>query len=106
MGSEYGIRSLSKDDSKFGRANNYWTGPIWININYLTLRGLFKYYQEEAKQEYHILKNRITSLVCQNWQRTSYFYENYNKHEDGKGSDAHPFTGWTATIALILSEKY
>jgi mannosyl-oligosaccharide glucosidase len=38
----YGIRSLSKSDPYFMKGDEYWTGPIWININYLVLSSLKK----------------------------------------------------------------
>jgi mannosyl-oligosaccharide glucosidase len=38
--SEYGICSLSKSDSYFGTGENYWRGPIWMNVNYLVLSSL------------------------------------------------------------------
>jgi mannosyl-oligosaccharide glucosidase len=38
--SEYGIRSLSKSDEFYGTGENYWRGPIWINMNYLILKNL------------------------------------------------------------------
>ena len=38
--SEYGLMSLSASDDDFGGGENYWKGPIWININYLALMGL------------------------------------------------------------------
>lgn len=40
--SPYGLRSLSASDPIFGTGENYWRGPIWININYLTLQSLYK----------------------------------------------------------------
>ena len=38
--SDYGIRSLSKSDEFYGTGENYWRGPIWMNINYLVLKNL------------------------------------------------------------------
>lgn len=39
--SPYGIRSLSKKDEFYGTGENYWRGPIWMNINYLVLKNLY-----------------------------------------------------------------
>ncbi len=41
---KYGLRSLSKSDDFFEKGNNYWTGPVWVHINYLVLRGLKLHY--------------------------------------------------------------
>lgn len=78
-------------------------------MNYLVLRGLKLHYaaiNEDAKKVYFDLRDNVRNLVCKNWKRTGYFFENYNKNNDGMGSDAFPFTGWTATIALINAEEY
>jgi len=55
---------------------------------------------------YSKLRNNVSTNVCSVWSKTGYFFENYNKHENGDGSDAFPFTGWTATVALINAENY
>lgn len=39
--SPYGLRSLSASDPKYRTGEIYWRGPIWININYLTLQSLY-----------------------------------------------------------------
>lgn len=39
--SEYGIRSLSKKDKLYGTEENYWRSPIWVPINYLTVKSLY-----------------------------------------------------------------
>jgi mannosyl-oligosaccharide glucosidase len=38
--SDYGIRSLSQTDEFYGTDENYWRGPIWINMNYLIAKNL------------------------------------------------------------------
>ena len=38
--SPYGLRSLSKNHPLFGEGENYWRGPIWIQMNYLALAAL------------------------------------------------------------------
>lgn len=35
--SEHGLRSLSKSDEFYHTAEDYWRGPIWVNINYLAV---------------------------------------------------------------------
>lgn len=37
---DYGIRSLSKRNEFYGTDENYWRGPVWINMNYLALKNL------------------------------------------------------------------
>lgn len=44
LNSTFGIRSLSRHDKYFGKDENYWRGPVWINVNFLTLRALSFYY--------------------------------------------------------------
>lgn len=107
--SGYGLRSLSKQDVMYAYNDFYWTGPVWININYLVLRGLKLYYShnEEAKKMYKKLRNDLINTVCvENWEKRGFFYENYNRAGNGLGEDGHPFSGWTSLIALIVSENY
>jgi mannosyl-oligosaccharide glucosidase len=39
--SDYGLRSLSAKNEFYGTDENYWRGPIWINMNYLALKNLY-----------------------------------------------------------------
>lgn len=39
--SDYGIRSLSASHPLFGQGENYWRGPIWIQMNYMVLHSLY-----------------------------------------------------------------
>jgi mannosyl-oligosaccharide glucosidase len=38
--SPYGLRSLSKSSEFYHTGEDYWRGPVWININYLALSRL------------------------------------------------------------------
>ncbi|KAF7295130.1 Mannosyl-oligosaccharide glucosidase [Mycena indigotica] len=110
--SPYGLRSLSASHPEFGQGENYWKGPIWIQMNYLALRSLFKVYakeegpyRERAQQIYHELRKNIINNVFEEYQRTGYVWEQYDS-TTGKGMRSHPFTGWTSLVTLILAETY
>lgn len=40
--SPYGLRSLSLSHPEFGKGENYWKGPIWIQMNFLALKSMYK----------------------------------------------------------------
>ncbi|KAL0141009.1 mannosyl-oligosaccharide glucosidase CWH41/GLS1 [Mucor lusitanicus] len=110
--SPYGLRSLSASDPIFGTGENYWRGPIWININYLTLQSLYKNYmhvpgpyQDRAQKIYTKLRDNLIRNVYKNYKQTGYVWEQYSESE-GKGLHSHPFTGWTSLILLIMAEEY
>ena len=105
--SEFGIRSLSKSDLLYHTGDDYWRGNVWINLNYLVLRGLFKYYikNDKAKEAYEKIRNNVINSVYNVWEKTHTFYEQYSD-VNGKGTYNHPFNGWTSTVINIISEKY
>ncbi|KAF8968399.1 glycoside hydrolase [Flammula alnicola] len=110
--SPYGIRSLSASHPEFGQGENYWKGPIWIQMNYLALRALHKTYaakegpyQAKAQQIYKELRKNVVDNVVKEYERTGYVWEQYDAIT-GEGKRSHPFTGWTSLTALILAEKY
>ncbi|EIE76170.1 hypothetical protein RO3G_00874 [Rhizopus delemar RA 99-880] len=109
--SPYGLRSLSASDPFFGQGENYWRGPIWLNINYLTLQSLYRNYmvpgpyQARAQTIYNQLRDNIIRNVYKDYQKTGYVWEQYSP-ETGEGMRSHPFTGWTSLVLLIMAEKY
>ena len=105
-----GLRSLSKSDEMYQKGENYWRGPIWMNLNYLLLSGLRLHYfggshEAESRQLYYLLRGNLIRNVVGQYQSTGYFWEQYHE-ESGLGTHSHPFTGWTALILNIMSESY
>jgi len=108
----FGLRSLSASDPLFGTGENYWRGPIWINMNYLVLRALHRYYSfgdgpyaTRAKNLYNNLRRNLISNLYKVWITQHDVFEQYNP-STGKGQGHHPFTGWTSVIVLIMAEIY
>ncbi|CAG8462998.1 7789_t:CDS:10 [Acaulospora morrowiae] len=110
--SPYGLRSLSKLDEYYNTGENYWVGPVWININYLALSSLYTNYaskpgpyQSKAKTIYKELRNNIINNVYNEFKKSGYVWEQYSSI-NGEGKRSHPFTGWTSLVVLIMAEKY
>jgi mannosyl-oligosaccharide glucosidase len=115
----YGLRSLSASDPLAGTKENYWRGPIWMNINYLTLRALKQNIvrdvpssnskaeenRQKAKKIYTDLRNALITNLKTNFARFRTIHEQYSPF-DGKGERAYPFTGWSSLIVLIMGELF
>ncbi|KAK3817760.1 MAG: glycoside hydrolase [Benniella sp.] len=107
MWSPFGLRSLSKSDEFFGTGENYWKGPIWINVNYLAVHALKTYYvdkgpyKNKAKQIYNELRDNLIKNIYSEYERTGFVWEQYND-ETGSGQRSHPFTGWTSMVVLMM----
>ncbi|OWB76626.1 hypothetical protein B5S32_g780 [[Candida] boidinii] len=106
----YGIRSLSKADSKFHTEEDYWRGHIWININYLILESLFRYGSEDAvdpevralaAKTYKELRVNIVNNIYNNYVKTGFVWEQYNEGT-GVGQRTRHFAGWTSLVVLIM----
>lgn len=110
--SPYGIRSLSPKDEFFGKGDNYWRGPIWVHMSYLSLRALRNKYattsgphQAKAQEIYQKLRDNVVQNTFSEYARTGYVFEQYNP-SDGHGQRGYPFTGWSSTVALMMAEIF
>lgn len=109
--SEFGIRSLSKSDEYFGTEENYWRGPVWVNINYMILDSL-QYYVEQpdlpkdvrnlAREIYSDLRQNIVKTVHKNWEETGFAWEQYDSLNGGAKGVKH-FNGWTSLVVSIMA---
>lgn len=108
--SGHGIRSLSKSDPYYRQGENYWRGPIWINMNYLLLSSLKRNYlsgpyEKDTRRVYDLLRSGLVNNMVHQYQISGFLWEQYHE-ETGKGSRSHPFTGWSALVLPIISELY
>ncbi|XP_042495383.1 mannosyl-oligosaccharide glucosidase GCS1-like [Macadamia integrifolia] len=113
---DYGLRSLAKTSSLYMKRNTehdppYWRGPIWMNMNYMILSALHHYssedgpYRARARTVYKELRENLIRNVVKNYFQTGFLWEQYDQKK-GKGKGAHPFTGWTSLIVLVMGESF
>lgn len=107
-----GVRSLSASDSAYGKGDNYWTGPVWMPFNFLTLAALrTKYarvdgpYRERSEKLFVRLRETVLSNAFKVYKETGFLWENYSP-EDGSGRSGRQFTGWSALVLLIYADMY
>jgi len=108
--SNYGVRSLSASDLLYKTGADYWRSPIWINMNYLVLRGLREYYLDsdqtgELQELYEELKENLLINIANILEESGELWEQYNDLT-GIGQHSHPFTGWTVLVLPILADDY
>ncbi len=113
FGTPFGVPSISRNSA--GYSKDMWRGPVWININYLIIRGLERYgYVEEAGQ----LRDRTLREIEKYYLKYGTFFEYYDdRHEadppellrkaqrveDGKPYHQVLFDyGWTATLYIDM----
>ncbi|KAI0303387.1 glycoside hydrolase, partial [Multifurca ochricompacta] len=53
--SPYGLRSLSASHPEFGTGENYWKGPIWVQMNYLALQALHQVSMQAVRSDWYML---------------------------------------------------
>ena len=111
-----GLRSLGAQDLYYNVGLNYWRSPVWINVNFMTLGGLFQFYIGDSQQYpvalktkgrtlYNSARSNLIRSVYTTWMNTHFFYENFNDNT-GAPQFGHPFNGWTSLILLVIAEKY
>lgn len=109
--SDFGLRSLAKNDPQFGTAENYWRGPIWINMNYMALDALRYYGQhpdarpevrEKAAAVYKELRTNIVDNVYRQWKKTGFAWEQYDALT-GEAKGVKNFVGWTSLVVNIMA---
>ena len=60
-------------------------------------------YAKRASSLYSELRTNLVRNMFAEWQRTGFVWEQYSD-VNGKGRGAHPFTGWSSLIVLVMAE--
>ncbi len=112
---EFPIPCVSKKDSSFGL--DMWRGPVWINYNYMILRGLSDYGYGALSQR---IKEKTLDVINEWYIRTGTVYEFYDSENrtppfcfNRKGEIYEPYDfrvkyqsirdyGWSVTLAFDL----
>jgi len=71
---------------------NYWLGPVWVNTNWMVMRGLREYGCEDLAED---IRDKTLGLV----ERSG--YREYFNPLTGEGYGTQSF-GWTAALTLDL----
>ncbi|KAI4696612.1 uncharacterized protein J4E88_000789 [Alternaria novae-zelandiae] len=105
---DFGVRSLSPEDDAYGKDDNYWRSPMWININYLLLTNLLDLAQipgpsqQRCREIYIELRSNIVHTVFNSYLQTGYIWEQYDPVK-GDGQRTQHFTGWSALVVKIMA---
>ena len=89
LASEVGVRSLDRAHPEL-RPRNYWRGPVWANVTWLSARGLALHGEREAAG---LLRERMLRGVAAGGMRE------YFTPDTGAGLGARDFA-WTAALTL------
>ncbi|HTY59081.1 MAG TPA: trehalase family glycosidase [Bacteroidota bacterium] len=95
---QYGVPSLAADDPYYN-PKGYWNGPMWVQWNYLIVRGLLQYgYAEEARE----LTGRVARAMIAQLKKDHNFWEFYSPDEAWAGY--HRTYIWAGIINRMLIE--
>jgi putative isomerase len=99
----YGVRSLSKLEKMYDvRASSNpsnWLGPIWVNANYLTFRGLVKYgYNDQARE----LAEKTIKLIGMDYEKRGVLHEFYLP-DNGEPVMNPGFQDWNLLVLNMIA---
>ncbi len=103
--SNYGIRTLAKDDPGYSNINmikphSNWQGPIWPIANYIFMHALLNYgFQKETIT----IATYVSEICINDIKKTGGMHENYDA-ETGKPLAAPNFISWNLLVGNMLEE--
>jgi hypothetical protein len=117
LASPHGLRSLSAADPAYATGEDYWRSAVWLNMNYLAAVALSEHYGGDAavsagaphaaaaRAAGTALAATLVDTVSREYARSGFLWEHY-ADGTGRGKGTHPFTGWTALVALLAAGRH
>ncbi len=104
--SNYGIRTLSKDDPGYNNENKIkphsnWQGPIWVISNYFYTQALIRYGFQKKSVE---VVKKIAEICIDDIKKSGGMHENYDA-ENGKPLAAPNFISWNLLLPEMLESS-
>ncbi|HEY7790773.1 MAG TPA: trehalase family glycosidase [Vicinamibacterales bacterium] len=96
----HGVRTLSKDETRYDPHHGYWRGPVWVLSNYLMMHGLLNYGHKKEALE---LADKTETLLIDDFQKTGGMNENYDP-ETGAPDAAGHFVSWNLLAEHMKEE--
>ncbi|MBI4535555.1 MAG: hypothetical protein HY708_04700 [Ignavibacteriae bacterium] len=95
---KYGVPSLSADDPYYN-PKGYWNGPVWVEWNYLIVRGLIDYgFVDEARE----LTDRVAANMIAQLKKDHNLWEFYSP--DDQWSGYHKTYIWAGIINRMFMD--
>ena len=87
----WGVTTVSRASADFD-SRNYWRGPVWINVNWIMIRGLERYGLDDEAER---LRRLTLDLVARSG------FSEYYEPTTGEPLGSSRFS-WSASLTLDL----
>ncbi|KAF0186755.1 MAG: glycogen debranching protein [Hyphomonadaceae bacterium] len=98
------LATTPADEIGFSPLGDYWHGSVWAPTNYMVIRGLRRYGQNNLAMR---LARQYYWCVAQVYNETHTFWENYAPDSLSRGNVSQPnFCGWTGLVPIAIYHEF
>ncbi|MBL0183165.1 MAG: hypothetical protein IPP96_13045 [Chitinophagaceae bacterium] len=98
------VASYPANQQGYSKEGTYWLGSVWAPTNYMILRGLLRYNENNIAGR---LARQYYWAVAEVYKQTGTFFENYAPDAVSKGNQSRPdFCGWTGLVPIAIYREF